>query len=75
MKYEIHIGKAMDANNLSGIIPIQRIIITEEQFRIIEMFADQKKDKDLNTTYIINKCEFSVVPHFEFDGEELFPTT
>lgn len=69
-KYEIHIGKALNANNLSETIPLQKIIITQEQLAVIEMFADQRKDKELNTIYKLNDCEFRIYPHFNFgDGK------
>lgn len=62
-KYEIHIGKALNANNLSETIPLQKIIITQEQLAVIEMFASQRKDAELNTIYKLNECEFRILPH------------
>lgn len=55
-KYEIHIGKALNANNLRETIPLQKIIITQEQIAVIEMFASQRKDAELNTIYKLNEC-------------------
>lgn len=62
-KYEIHIEKALNANNLSETIPLQKIIITQEQLAVIEMFASQRKDAELNTIYKLNECEFRILPH------------
>ena len=67
MKYEIHIGKAYNADDLTEIVPLQKIIITEEQLSIIEMFAHQRKDENLQIIYKINDCEFTVKPHFDVD--------
>jgi hypothetical protein len=66
-KYEIHIGKALNANNLSETVPLQKIIITQEQLAVIEMFADKIKDKNLNTIYKLNQCEFRIFPHFDLE--------
>ena len=38
--------------------------ITDEQRQIIESFADQIKDENLNTVYKINQCEFRIYPDF-----------
>lgn len=65
-KFEIQIGKCIDLNTgLSK--PKQVITITEDQFSLIEQFADIKKDKDLNTIYKLNECEFTVVSKFFVD--------
>ena len=72
-KYEIHIGKALNAKNLSETIPLQKIIITQEQLAVIEMFASQRKDAELNTIYKLNECEFRILPHWDFstkDGQQ-----
>lgn len=45
-------------------VPIQEIIITEDQKFVIEQFADIKRDKHLNNIYKINKIEFSIEPIF-----------
>lgn len=66
-KYEIHIGKALNANNLRETIPLQKIIITQEQIEVIEMFASQRKDAELNTIYKLNECEFRILPHFDLE--------
>ena len=65
-KYEIHIGKAINANNLNETIPLKKII-TQEQLAVIEMFASQRKDAHLNTIYKLNECEFRIYPHFDFE--------
>jgi len=65
-KFEIHIGKCIDLKR--GISKQERVItITESQFSLIEAFADTKKDKDLNTIYKLNECEFTVVPKIFMD--------
>lgn len=46
------------------------MITTREQFTVIEQFADTRKDKDLNTIYRLNQCEFKVVPHFDFGSDK-----
>ena len=48
----------LNANNLRETIPLQKIIITQEQIEVIEMFASQRKDAELNTIYKLNECEF-----------------
>ena len=64
MKYEIHIGQVIDL--ITGLLkPRQVFIITKEQFAIIEMFANQKKDFELNTIYKLNDCEFKIMPSIE----------
>jgi hypothetical protein len=65
--YKIHIGEIFDliANENR---PKQTIYITDEQFEVITMFANTKKDADLNTVYIINDCEFKVIPHISLEG-------
>lgn len=69
-KYEIHIGEALNANNLIETIPLKKIIITQEQLAVIEMFASQRKDAELNTIYKLNECKFRIYPHFDFgDGK------
>ena len=46
------------------------MIITREQFVLIEQFADTRKDEDLDTIYRLNKCEFKVIPYFNFDNKK-----
>ena len=46
------------------------MIITREQFAVIEQFADTRKDEDLNTIYRLNQCEFKVIPHFSFENDK-----
>ena len=64
-KYEIQIGKAFNANDFNQQVPLKTIVITQEQFDIIKMFANQRKDQDLNTFYKLNDCEFEVGIHFD----------
>ena len=66
-KYEIHIGEIFDlTTNLKK--PKQVLIITQDQLAVIEQFADQRKDAELNTIYKLNECEFRILPHFDFSG-------
>lgn len=66
-EYEIHIGEVFDMETNSK-KPKQKMIITKEQFYIIEAFANRKIDADLNTIYKLNDCEFRVFPHFDFNS-------
>ncbi len=66
-KYEIHIGSIYNIET-GQTAPKQVMIISHEQFEVIKMFADQKKDSELKTIYKINNCEFTVYPHFEFQN-------
>ena len=67
-KFEIHIGKIYDLESKTE-KPKQTMIITREQFAVIEQFADTRKDEDLNTIYKLNQCEFKVMPHFSFRND------
>ena len=62
MKYEIHIGEAIDAKTLKT-IPKYRMIITEEQKAVIDWFANIEMDSELNKSYKLNACEFTIHPH------------
>lgn len=68
MKYEIHIGKAFNMDTKMQDAK-SKIIITQDQFAVIEQFADIELDAELKRTYIINKCRFTIHPHFEFKHE------
>lgn len=62
-QYEIQIGEITELT--SGIkTPKQIIVITRDQFEVIETFASTRKDEDLNTIYKLNDCEFKVLPKF-----------
>lgn len=64
--YQINIGKKFNISE--GKIEYDRTIpITNDQYDTIKLFANTKKDKDLNTTYILNDCEFTVTPYFDMD--------
>jgi hypothetical protein len=63
-KYELHIGEVVDFINMTK-RPRQTLIITKEQLEVIEIFAHQRKDEELNTIYKLNECEFRVYPHYE----------
>ena len=65
MKYEIHIGNAFNMDTKMQDAKF-KIIITQEQLTVIEQFADIELDAELKRTYIINKCRFTVQPHFDF---------
>lgn len=69
-KYEIRIGKFLDlATNRE--VAKQKIIITQDQLNLIEYFANTRKDAELNTIYILNDCEFTIHPVFDFtDGSQ-----
>ena len=62
-KYEIHIGETLDFKTGTK-KPKQTIIINKDQLDIIETFANQRKDEELNTVYRINDCEFRIFPYF-----------
>lgn len=62
-KYEIHIGEILDLTTNSK-KPKQILIITQEQLEVIEQFAYQRKDAELNTIYRLNECEFRIIPYF-----------
>jgi hypothetical protein len=68
-KFEIHIGKIYDLESKTE-KPKQTMIITIEQFAVIEQFADIRKDEYLNTIYRLNQCEFKVVPHIDFKSKK-----
>lgn len=65
-KYEIHIGEIFDMTAREN-RPKQVIIISEDQKTIIEQFASQRKDAELNTIYKLNECEFRIHLHFDLD--------
>lgn len=59
--YEIHIGSNYEFQTLKQ-IPDQVIKITQDQFEIINLFANITKDENLNITYQINNCSFTIHP-------------
>lgn len=64
MQYEIHIGEVFDiSRNMMG--PAKKIIITEDQYSLIKEFANVEKDENANDVYVLNKCKFKIVFHFE----------
>jgi hypothetical protein len=63
MNYEIHIGETFDISANSR-KPKLVMIITEDQKLVIESFASQRKDSELNTVYKLNDCEFRIYPKF-----------
>lgn len=60
LSYEIHIGSVIDGETFKS-IPDQVIKITEDQFKIVEMFADLCKDENLTSIYKINNCKFKML--------------
>lgn len=64
MSFEIHIGEVFDIKSNTK-KPKQIIIITDEQRAVIEHFASQRKDEELNTIYKLNDCEFRIYPKFD----------
>ena len=68
-KFAIHIGKIYDLESKTE-KPKLTMIITREQFALIEQFADTRKDEDLNIIYRLNQCEFKVIPYFDFDNKK-----
>ena len=61
--YEIHLNPFWDMGSES-MKPGQVIPITEDQFKVIELFANTKKDENLNTIYILNDVSFQIFPKF-----------
>jgi hypothetical protein len=73
MKYELII------KNDNVLSKPKKIIITQEQMGVIELFAHQTKNSNLDITYKLNDCEFTATPLMEdmFEvkeqtGSELF---
>ena len=63
MNYQIKIGKVVDM--ITGEEkPAFTHIINDDQYRILLMFADQIKDENLNTTFKLNNCLFTVDLYF-----------
>lgn len=61
--YEIHLNPFWDMGSES-MKPGQVIPITEDQFKIIELFSNTKKDENLNTIYTLNDASFQIFPKF-----------
>lgn len=57
--FEIHIGTAYNLDT-KMYEPVQTILITQDQFDIITLFAETKKQPDLTTIYKINEIEFKI---------------
>ena len=64
LNYEMHIGKVFNMETQREETKF-KILITEDQFSLIKQLADTELDSDLIPTYIINKCRFTIRPHFE----------
>jgi hypothetical protein len=63
-KYEIHIGQVFNPETQTN-EPKQKIIITRDQFEVIQYFADTEVDEELHRVYTLNKFKFKVVPYFD----------
>lgn len=61
--YEIHLNPFWDMRSES-MKPGQVIPITEDQFKIIELFSNTRKDENLNTIYTLNDVSFQIFPKF-----------
>ena len=59
--YRLEMGEVLDLKT-STKKPKMVMIINEDQYRLITMFADMEKDSELDTTFIINKCRFKIYP-------------
>jgi len=59
MKYEIII------KNDNVLSKPKKIIITQEQMGVIELFAHQRKNSNLDINYKLNDCEFTATPFME----------
>lgn len=64
--YEIHLNQFWSME-LERMQPGQKISITEDQFKIIELFANTRKDENLNTIYILNDAHFRILPKFVYE--------
>ena len=63
--YQIEIGEVYDIVEQAK-VPKQKIIITQSQLAIIEMFANIERDEDLNCVYTLNSCRFKINPVINF---------
>ena len=59
--YEVQTGTYIDFESGQE-KPIVVHVITEDEKRVLEFFADTRKDADFNTVYRINANEFKIVP-------------
>jgi hypothetical protein len=59
--FEIQIGESLNIST-GHREPTQRIPITEEQLKIIEMFAETWKDEELTKFYKLNEVKFKIAP-------------
>ena len=63
-KFAIHICKIYDLESKTE-KPKKTMIITSQQFALIEQFADTRKDEDLDIIYRLNQCGLKVIPYFD----------
>ena len=66
--YCINIGSVYCLNE-NKTIQTRSFGITESQRELLLMFADVRKDKDLNSIYRINDCEFTITPFIKGPGQ------
>lgn len=67
-KYEMQFGEVFDL--IQGQTKSKNImIISADQFKIIESIADIEFSADLEKTYIVNKLRFKIVPNFKINPE------
>ena len=67
MRYRIEIGSIMNLATQRE-EPRLSFEINEDEKLLIDIFASTRKDKNLNTIYKLNECEFKVTPIIEIDN-------
>ena len=62
MDYKLIIGEG--SNDLPKTIGLDtvHVIVSEEQLKVIELFAHTTKDKNFETVYRLNDKNFKIVP-------------
>lgn len=66
MKWEMQSVKYhIDITNMSSHtrIPQWSAVISQEQYDIIDMFANKSKDENFNDIFVINDLKFRIVPY------------
>ena len=48
-----------------------KIVITQDQYGLIESLANVEIDVNLNKVYVINALRFKITPHFTTDKQPL----
>jgi len=62
-KYKIEMGISEMLDGTTQ--PKHTVLISEEQYNIILLFANVEHDSDMNKYYILNASKFKIVPYFE----------